>query len=182
MKRALLLLGLILALPAPSSAHPETGFLPDAIAETEYSIVLDINPKDTQTRNRLAMVYLRKNRLKEAERELALVLKIAPRDFDAHDGMGSVRYKQNNYADAVSWLRRAVALNAEDTMVHHSLGLALERLGKLTEARACYRQALAVNERQMRKPALRDRELQKKQAILASLQALQQRLSSKGGQ
>lgn len=170
----------LLALPSVSSAHPETGLLPDAIAETEYKIVLEINPRDLQTRNRLGMVYYRKNRLKEAAREFSEVLKIAPKDFDANDGMGVVRLREGKSSEALAWLQTAVSLNGEDTMVHHSLGLALEQLGRYREAEASYRRGLAVSERLLRRPELRDKEVQRKQQLLASLQSLQTRMKSQG--
>ena len=183
MKRlCLAMLAASLWLPATAHAHPETGLLPDAIAETEYRIVLEINPGDIQTRNRLAMVLYRKNKLREAERELAEVLRSAPRDFDAHDAMGLIRLKEKKSAEAIAWFQKAIALNGDDTMVHHGLGLALEQAGRYREAEESYRRGLEVNERLLRKGVNREKEAERKNTLLVALQNLQNRIrTSRGG-
>lgn len=165
-------------MPGLSHAHPETGLLPDAIAEMEYRIVLEITPNDIKTRNKLGIVYYRKNKLKEAEREFTEVLRAVPKDFDAHDGMGLVKLKENRNDDAVAWFQKAVLLNSEDTMVHHSLGIALEQTGRLKEAEGSYLKGLEVNERLIRKGANRDKELERKNLLLGALQKLWTRLKS----
>ena len=164
--------------PGFSHAHPETGLLPDAIAEMEYRIVLEIAPADIKTRNKLGIVYYRKNQLKEAEREFAEVLRAVPKDFDAHDGMGLVKLKENKSVEAVAWLQKAIVLNSEDTMVHHNLGLALEQTGRLREAEVSYLKGLEVNERLIRKGVNRDKELERKNTLLGALQNLRIRIKS----
>ncbi|AJE02482.1 tetratricopeptide repeat protein [Geobacter pickeringii] len=182
MKRLLvLILLLVCGIPAPSFAHPETGLLPDAIAETEYRIVLEINPKDIQTRNRLGIVLYRKSKLREAEREFAEVLRSAPKDFDAHDGMGLVKLRQGMTADAIAWFQKAIALNGEDTMVHHGLGLALEQAGRLREAEASYRRGLEVNDRLLRTGSNREKELERRAVLSAALQSLRDRMKQSKG-
>jgi Flp pilus assembly protein TadD len=172
---------LVLALPAVSCAHPETGFLPDAVAETEYKIVVEINPGDIQTRNRLGIVLFRKNKLGEAARQFNEVLKISPRDFDAHDGMGLVSSKTGRYKEAVSWFTKAIALRREDTMVHYGLGFAFEQLGNLDEAEKCYRQALVVNESLLRKGVNRELEVGKTKIVQSALQSLQAKRTLRRG-
>jgi tetratricopeptide (TPR) repeat protein len=169
---------------APHSvcAHPETGLLPDAIAETEYKIVLEINPKDIPTRTKLGMVLYRKNKLKEAEQQISEVLKSAPNDFDALDVMGLIRLKEKKPAEAITWLQKAIAINSEDTMVHHSLGLALEQTGRYREAEASYRKGLEVNDRLLRKGVNKEKETERRSMLLSSLQGVQAKLkTSRGG-
>ena len=167
----------LFALPAVSLAHPETGFLPDAIAEMEYKMVLDLNPTDLRTRNKLGIVLYRKNRLKEAQLQFGQVLKAAPKDFDAHDGMGLVKIKERSYADAVAWFAKAISLNGADTMVHYNQGFAYEQLGRLAEAEVCYRQGLAVNGILLQKGINRDAELGKRSILLAALKSVQAKLN-----
>lgn len=182
MKRSLaLILAAVLGLPALVSAHPETGFLPDAIAETEYRIVLEISPKDIQTRNRLGIVLYRKNKLKEAEREFAEVLRQAPTDFDAHDGMGLVKLREGKGAEAISWFQRATALKGDDTLVHHGLGLAFEQAGRLREAEAAYRRGIEVSERLIRAGVNREKEAERRNTLLSALQNLQARMKPAKG-
>ena len=174
----LLLVCSLCLVPGFSYAHPETGLLPDAIAEMEYRIVLEITPNDIKTRNKLGIVYYRKNKLKEAEREFAEVLRAVPKDFDAHDGMGLMKLKQNKNDDAVAWLQKAIVLNGEDTLVHHSLGLALEQTGRLQEAEASYLKGLEVTERLISKGVNREKELERKKTLLGALQNLRIRMKS----
>lgn len=169
---------LLLALPLTAHAHPETGFLPDAIAETEYRIVLDITPKDCATRNRLGIVLYRKNKLKEAAQQFAEVLKIIPADFDAHDGMGLVRSKEGNPTEAVSWFRKAIVLRHDDTLIHYNLGLAYEKLGRFIEAGNSYREALAVNSALLKRGVNRELETGKTAMIQAALKNLQIKLKT----
>lgn len=176
MKRSLvLILAAVLGLPALAAAHPETGFLPDAIAETEYRIVLEITPRDIQTRNRLGIVLYRKNKLKEAEREFAEVLRQAPADFDAHDGMGLVKLKAGKGDEAIAWFQRAIALKGDDTLVHHGLGRSFEQVGRLREAEAAYRKGIEVSERRLRSGGDRNREMERKNTLVSALQNLQAR-------
>ncbi|ABQ26942.1 tetratricopeptide repeat protein [Geotalea uraniireducens] len=172
---------LLLALPAVSSAHPETGFLPDSVAETEYRIVVEINPKDIQTRNKLGIVLYRKNKLGEAAWQFGEVLKVSPRDFDAHDGMGLVSCKTGNYKEAVAWFTKAIVLRREDTMVHYGLGFAHEQLGNLAVAEKCYREALAVNSLLLQRGVNRELENGKKKIVLAALQNIRKKRAQAGG-
>ncbi|MBT1072966.1 tetratricopeptide repeat protein [Pelotalea chapellei] len=165
----------IAALLAPSLvlAHPETGLLPDAIAETEYRIVLEINPKDIQTRTKLAMVLYRKNKLKDAERELVETLKVAPRNFDAHDVMGLIRLKEKKSAEAIAWFQKAISIKSDDSMVYLGLGQALEESGRNSEAEAAYRKGLEVSENMLRKGLNREKEAERKNSLLSALQKAQ---------
>jgi Flp pilus assembly protein TadD len=164
---------LLLALPAIAHAHPETGFLPDAIAETEYRIVLEITPKDCTTRNRLGIVLYRKNKLKEAAQQFAEVLKIIPADFDAHDGMGLVRSKEGNPTEAINWFRKAIAIKRDDTLIHYNLGLAYEKLGRFAEAESSYKESLAVNGALLKRGINRELETGKTAMIQAALKNIQ---------
>ncbi|SNB47464.1 tetratricopeptide repeat protein [Geobacter sp. DSM 9736] len=163
-------------LPLPASAHPESGFLPDAIAETEYKIVLDLNPRDNVTRNKLGVVLYRKNKLKEAERCFGDVLRAEPRNFDAHDGMGLVRIKERKYEEAVSWFRKAIGIAPDDTMVHYNMGFAFEQMGKLKEAEAAYRRSLEVNAGLIRKGMNREVEAGKRAILVSALTSLNNRM------
>ena len=135
---------IILVSSAIVYAHPDSGLLPDAIAETEYKIVIDLNPDDIETRNRLGIVLYRKNKLKEALEQFEAVLKVRPGDFNAHDGTGLVKMKQKQYEDAVRWFKKAIALNEKDAMVHYHLGLAYKSLGDYDRAVREFRKTLNI--------------------------------------
>lgn len=146
-------------------AHPESGFLPDAIAETEYRIVLDLDPQDVETRIKLGIVLYRKDKLKEAHKQFKAVLKLKPDSFDAHDCMGLVMLKQGDYQRAVRWFEKAIEINAEDAMVYYHLGQAYKALGDPAKAVNEYRRSLSLKENQ---------EIQKE------LESLEQLLDKKG--
>lgn len=171
----------VLMTPVAAHAHPESGFLPDAVAEMEYKIVLDINPSDVATRNKLGVVLYNKNRPKEAAQEFMEALKISPKNFDAHDGMGLVATKGKKYNEAVSWFRKAIGISSEDTMAHYHLGFALEQAGELSDAERSYKKALEVNERLIKKGVDREAEKAKRDILLAALKAVQQRKKTKAG-
>lgn len=176
MTRSIIIVFFIMLLVTPAHAHPETGFLPDAIAETEYKMVVQINPADIVTRNKLGIVLYRKNKLKEAEGQFLEILRIAPRDFDAHDGMGLVKIKERDFPAALLWVQKAISLSATDTMVRYNLGLIHEMTGRFREAEAAYRQALAVNEENLRKGVNSDLEASKRKIIEIALMGLKNKL------
>jgi tetratricopeptide (TPR) repeat protein len=178
MMMKILILVVMLLIPASGFAHPESGFLPDAIAEMEYKIVLDINPKDIDTRNKLGIVLYRKNKLNEAEKEFSKVLAASPKDFDAHDGMGLVKNKQKKYEEAITWFKKAIAISDEDTMVHYHLGLTYELLGNFIDAEKAYKKALAVNDLLIRKGINKELEIEKKGTVVSALQYLQKKMGS----
>ncbi len=173
---------MMLAIPAICLAHPETGLLPDSSAETEYRIVVEINPKDIKTRNKLGMVLYRKNKLDEAARQFTEVLKIAPNDFDAHDGLGLVSCKNGKYMEAVDWFTKAIAIRPNETMVHYGLGMAYDQLGNLPKAENSYRQALANNGLNLRKGGHHHKvEASRKKIIYNALQKLKVKRARAGG-
>ncbi|MGA2151635.1 MAG: tetratricopeptide repeat protein [Geobacteraceae bacterium] len=176
MTRSIIIIFFIMLLAPPAHAHPETGFLPDAIAETEYKMVVQINPADITTRNKLGIVLYRKNKLKEAEEQFFEILRIAPRDFDAHDGMGLVKIKERDFPAALIWVHKAISLSANDTMVRYNLGLIHEMNGHFREAETAYRQALTVNEENLRKGINSDLEASKRKIIEIALMGLKNKL------
>ncbi len=178
MKVKLLILAVLLLIPASGFAHPEAGFLPDAIAEMEYKIVLDINPKDIETRNKLGIVLYRKDKLRESEKEFSKVLDVSPRDFDAHDGLGLVKKKQKKYEEAITWFKKAIAISDEDTMVHYHLGLTYELLGKFVDAEKAYKKALQVNDLLIQKGINTELETEKRGTVVSALYYLQKKMES----
>lgn len=171
-------LGCMLLTPLTAQAHPEAGLLPDAVAETEYRIILELNPKDLATRNKLGIVLYRKNKLKEAEKAFSETLKLAPGDFDAHDGMGLVRIKERKYDEAVSWFKKAIAISADDTMVYYNMGFALEQMGRLKEAEAAYKRSLEVNAALLQKAGNKDQEAGRRAIVVSALTVLTNRMKS----
>lgn len=122
--------------------HIDSDSMPDAVAEMEYRILLEFKPEDTVSRNKLAMVLYRLNKLEEAKAELATVLTASPQDFNALDLMGIIALKQKRYAEALQYCKFAATVNPEDVMVYYHLGRALTETGAFAEAEQAYRTGL----------------------------------------
>jgi tetratricopeptide (TPR) repeat protein len=178
MKIRLIILAIIMIIPGTVYAHPESGFLPDAIAEMEYKIVLEITPADIETRNKLGIVLYRKNKLNEAQKAFSEVLKTVPGNFDAHDGMGLVKTKEKKYVEAVKWFKKAITISNEDTMVHYHLGFAYEQLGNFIDAENSYKNALEINNTLIKKGINKETEISKKETLLSALKNLQAKIKA----
>lgn len=153
-----------------AAAHVAQGYMPDAIADMEYRILLEFKPDDIMTRNKLAMVLYRQNLLDEAEEELHRVLAVDPDNYDALDGLGLVRFKQNDFSKAMEYFHASIAANDKDILVYYHLGQVQEELGMPAEAENSYSQALLRGAGANRDNAL-DNELNTIQQALSSLRA-----------
>lgn len=143
---ALLLAAALVLLPSPplARAHVTEANMPDAVAETEYMILLEFEPERTEIRNKLAMVLLRKKKYVEAEKELRTVLAAEPANYDALDGLGLVMMQTGRVAEAAVQFQAAIKANPHDVMAHYHLGQAHASLGDQEAACQAYRQALDV--------------------------------------
>jgi len=117
-------------------AHVTQDNMPDAVAEMEYRILLEFQPDNIETRNKLAMVLYRLGKLDEANIELQRVLELEPDNFNALDSLGLVSFKQGKNQQALKYFKAAVRINSDDILVHYHLGLVQGKLGLLEEAEA----------------------------------------------
>lgn len=145
-----LLAGLLILLSRPDQGgcHVTDTNMPDAVAETEYQILLEFQPERTEVRNKLAMVLMRKKKFTEAEEEFRTVLATEPDNFNGLDGLGLVMVmsRTGREKEAVDQFLKAIAINPQDVMVHYHLGLAYAALGDQLAAKQSYRQALDLAE------------------------------------
>ncbi len=93
----------------------------------EYSMVISMTPKDTLTRNKLGMVYIRQNKLAKAREQFQEILKIDPNNFDALDSMGLISDKEGRYKDAAAWYGKALKVKAGDAGVKQRYETALNK-------------------------------------------------------
>ncbi len=127
-------------------AHPESGHVPDSIAETEYEIAIDLDSEDIKTRYKFGILLLRKGKLNEARKQFEEVIRIKPDDFHAHEGIGLVLMKERDYKDAESWFKKAVSIDSKDEMVYYHLGSVYRMMGKNAEAIEMYKKSLELKE------------------------------------
>ena len=131
----------------PAYGHVESS-MPDAMAEMEYIILLDLTPDDIATRNKLALVLFRRNKIVEAEKQLHLVLQKSPDNADALDTLGLIRHAQKEYSRAVAYYKKAIAADPADGLIYYHLGNTYEITGKRGEAEDNYRAALELLKKQ----------------------------------
>lgn len=112
--------------------------MPDAIAEMEYQILLDIKPDDFQIRYLLGMVYFRQKKYDLAVEELQRVIEAAPNYSYAYTGLGQVELSHQEYEKAIEYFRKAIAIQPDDNHVYYFLGQALEARGERAEAEKAY--------------------------------------------
>ena len=125
---------MFILLPAIALSHLEFHDMPDAVAETEYKIAIDLNPDDIVTRNKFGDLLYRSGKLKEAIVQFKYVLRLKPDDFDALCGMGLVEMRQGRHKEAVIWLKKAVALNNKEAIVYYHLGMVYKSMGRYERA------------------------------------------------
>ena len=159
-----------------AAAHQDGSHASDSAAELEFRIILELNPKDTATWNRLGIVLYKQDKVRDAAEAFSRVLDLKPADFDAHDGMGLVKIKEGRYREAVSWFRKAIAISPGDTMVHYHLGYAFEMLGSLHEAEEAYRKSLDVNGEMLKKGTSVELETERRSIVHQALGELQKRI------
>ncbi len=137
---------LLLVANTPASAHPDCGHMPDSFAETHYRIAVDLDPKDTDMRNRLGIVLFNQSKLRDALKQFYEVLSLKPDDFDAHDGIGLVMMKQGKYKKAVNWFQKAIVINDNDPKAYFHLGQAYLELGEQTKTLQNYKKSISLRE------------------------------------
>jgi tetratricopeptide (TPR) repeat protein len=116
--------------------------MPDAIAEMEYQILLDIKPADHEIRYLLGMVYFRQKNYDQAVAELQRVVAEAPDYPYAYTGLGQVKMVHQEYDAAIVYFRQAITILPSDNHVYYFLGQALEAKGNNSEAEQAYRTAI----------------------------------------
>lgn len=136
----------VLFRPDQGLCHVTDTNMPDAVAETEYQILLEFQPERSDVRNKLAMVLLRKKNFAEAEKEFRTILAADSANFNAIDGLGLVMSRTGREKEAVDQFKKAITINPKDVMVHYHLGLAYAALGDSAGAEKLYRQALDLAE------------------------------------
>jgi len=121
------------------------GKLDEATAEYELALrgVLAIDPQNIEIHKSLGQVYLRKNKLAEAQKTYLFILGLAPSDPEAHFFLGNIYEEQGNRDDAIEEFKAALKFNPEYPDALNSLGyLYAEESINLEEAEQMIKKAL----------------------------------------
>ena len=116
-------------------------------ANTEYEAalrgVLAIDPQNIGIHKSLAQVYLRANRLSEAEKTYRFILSLIPKDTEAYFFLGSIYEEQGKRNQAIQQFKAALEIDPEYPDALNSLGyLYAEESINLKEAGEMIKKAL----------------------------------------
>jgi arylsulfatase A-like enzyme/Flp pilus assembly protein TadD len=113
------------------------------LAIVEYEKAAQINPADLDSQNNLAMAYLEKGRVADAERVFKWVLTNDGDYAAALNGMGLISIQKQDQNAARSYFERAVKLDPDLVEAHMNLGLIYEMAGDRARARSSFETFLA---------------------------------------
>ncbi len=123
-------------LPEVAWAHGNISNLPAPVQIMQYRLLIYMNPNDFVSRNKMAMVLLRTNKVDAAKAQLDYILEKDPKNFDALDGLGILLMKQGHMDEARARLLQAEGLRPNDPMVHLHLYVLYKELGQKALAEA----------------------------------------------
>ena len=121
------------------------GKLDEATAEYEIALrgALAIDPQNIRIHKSLAQVYLRANRLSDAQKTYQFILNLAPHDSEAHFFLGNIYDEQGKRDEAIKEFKAALEFNSEYPDALNSLGyLYAEESINLEEAEEMIKKAL----------------------------------------
>jgi Flp pilus assembly protein TadD len=98
----------------------------------------------------LGVLYLRINRLEEADQAFQGALKIDPDSFPALVNRGIANVMMKRYGESVPILRKASKANDQSAVAHYFLGQALANLGLFNDAEKELLKALQLGKEEMK--------------------------------
>jgi serine/threonine-protein kinase len=113
-------------------AHEDAGRMPEA--EIEYQKALIADGSWEIPLNNLAMLYIRKGALAEADSLLRRAVSLAPRYAAALYNLGDVRWRLDDLDGAETYFRRAIDADPSLAAPYNNLGVLLVRRGRAEEA------------------------------------------------
>jgi len=121
------------------------GKLEEATDEYEAALrgAISIDPQNIRIHKSLAQVYLRGNRLSDAQKTYNFILNLAPYDFESHFFLGTIYEEQGKRYEAIEKFKDALKFNPEYPDALNSLGyLYAEESINLEEAEELLKKAL----------------------------------------
>jgi len=110
-----------------------------------FQAILEIDPKDNDTRINLGIVYQKHERLDEAAAELEEANRLAPGDPEVLERLGDLYGFQDQDEKAVAAYQAAVAKDGGRAALHSKLAFSLTRLKRVPEAAAALEQAVRLD-------------------------------------
>jgi tetratricopeptide (TPR) repeat protein len=110
-----------------------------------YNVALTKKPKDPLLYNKLGIVELMMQRLKDAEKNFRRAIKADKKYAEAYNNLGAVYYFRKKYGKAVKQYRKAIDLYGDSASFHSNLATAYFSQKKFELAITEYAQALAID-------------------------------------
>lgn len=117
-------------------------------ARKAFQQALAIRPDSAVSRNNLADLLLREERLTEAEAEYKEALRLDPGMAMAHKGLGMTLHQMGRLEEAAAEYQEALRLNPVYADARLQLGLVRQAQGRPAEALAEYKEALRLDPRE----------------------------------
>jgi tetratricopeptide (TPR) repeat protein len=111
--------------------YQQTGRFDEAM--TKFQAVQQLQPGHRESSARLADVFLRVNRLREARERFRELTDVYP--AFARNGLGEIALREGRFEEAADHFRRALERAPRATSLHYSLAMAYRGLGRLEQAR-----------------------------------------------
>ncbi len=105
------------------------------LAIKEFEAERAVNPSYAPIYDRLGGIYLRLNRIEEAQQSLISSIALDQTNTEAFVKMGKVLLAKKDFATAIMYLRVAARLDPGDFVTHELLSQAYHRVGKGEEAK-----------------------------------------------
>jgi tetratricopeptide (TPR) repeat protein len=110
-----------------------------------YNVALTKKPKDPLLYNKLGIVELMMQRLKDAEKNFRRAIKADKKYAEAYNNLGAVYYFRKKYGKAVKQYRKALELYDDSASFHSNLATAYFSQKKYDLAITEYGRALAID-------------------------------------
>jgi len=121
-----------------------------AAAIEELKLAIAEYPSFTTAFNELGVLYLKTNRVEEADQTFQSALKIDPESFPAIVNRGIANVMMKRYGEAVPILRKALKKDEQSAVAHYFLGQALANLGLFNDAEKELQTSLKLGGDQMK--------------------------------
>jgi tetratricopeptide (TPR) repeat protein len=111
----------------------------DKVEKYELAIInfkkaLDLNPKNYQANNNMAMVYEKLANNNEALQKYKDAIEIDPKNFLAYFNIGNIYRKLGKFVDALDFYKKAEELEKENIDIKNNIGITLYDLKKYDES------------------------------------------------
>lgn len=114
-------------------------------AELLYRQILELEPADKPTHERLSYLLYQQGRLEEAIAHQQQAIALDSQDSNAYSNLALLCDAHGNSMAAIAAYQHALSLNPRSVTVHYNVGELLGRQGDRAGAEACYRQAIALD-------------------------------------